>query len=56
MKIMTNSEAYKLIGEKAEELASKPDVQTKMVQIAKTEGKAEAERWLYLLAVAVLAS
>jgi len=52
---MTNSEAYKLIGEKAAELANKPEVQAKMVQIAKTEGKEEAERWLYLLAIAVLA-
>lgn len=52
---MTDNEAYKLIGEKAAELASKPEVQKKMVQIAKEKGKEEAEKWLYLLAIAVLA-
>jgi hypothetical protein len=52
---MTDKEAYRLIGEKAAELASKPEVQEKMVQIAKAKGKEEAERWLYLLAIAVLA-
>lgn len=52
---MTNSEAYKLIGERAEELAKNEEVQRKMVEIARTEGKEKAETFLYSLAIATLA-
>lgn len=51
---MTDTEAYKLIGERAEELTKRIDVQTKMVQIANTKGKEKAEKWLYNLAIASL--
>ena len=51
---MTDNEAYKLIGERAEELASNTEVQKKMVEIAKTEGKEKAEKFLYNLAIATL--
>lgn len=52
---MSDKEAYKLIGEKASALANKPEIQKKMVQIAKAKGKEEAEKWLYMLAIAALA-
>lgn len=51
---MTDEEAYKLIGERAEELAKREDVQNKMVEIAKRKTKAEAEKWLYRVAIATL--
>lgn len=51
---MTDEEAYKLIGERAEELAKREDVQNKMVEIAKTDGKEKAEKWLYRMAIATL--
>ena len=51
---MTDNEAYKLIGERAEELTSNTEVQKKMVEIAKTEGKEKAEKFLYNLAIATL--
>lgn len=51
---MTDEEAYKLIGERAEELIKRADVQKKMVEIADKEGKAEAEKWLYRAAIAAL--
>jgi hypothetical protein len=51
---MTYNEAYKLIGERAEELSKRTDVQQKMIDIAKREGKAEAEKWLYRAAIATL--
>ena len=43
---MTDNEAYKLIGERAEELTSNTEVQKKMVEIANKDGKAEAEQKL----------
>ena len=48
---MTDEEAYKLIGERAEELAKREDVQNKMIKIA---NKDEAEKWLYRVAIATL--
>ena len=51
---MKDEEAYKLIGERAEELSKRADVQKKMVEIAGKYGKAEAEKWLYRCAIATL--
>ena len=51
---MTDNEAYKIIGERAEELIKNIEVQRKMVKIAKTEGKEKAEKFLYGLAIATL--
>ena len=51
---MTDEEAYKLIGERAEELSKRSDVQKKMVEISSKDGKAEAEKWLYRTAIATL--
>lgn len=51
---MINNEAYKLIGERANELSKNTEVQNKMVEIAKTEGKEKAEKFLYNLAIATL--
>ena len=51
---MTDKEAYKLIGERAEELSKREDVQKKMVEIVNKDGKAEAEKWLYTAAIATL--
>lgn len=52
---MTNEQAYKLIGERAQELSEKPEVQKKMVEICRQEGKEKAENFLYSLAIATLA-
>ena len=51
---MTDKEAYKEIGERAEELSKRADVQKKMVEIAVKDGKAESEKWLYMSAIASL--
>ena len=51
---MTDKEAYKIIGERAEQLSQIPDVQKKMVEIAGKDGKAEVEKWLYMSAIASL--
>lgn len=51
---MTDNEAYKIIGERAEELSKRADVQKKMVEIANKDGIAEAEKWLYRSAIATL--
>ena len=53
---MTNSDAYKLIGERAQKLSELPEVQTKMVEMVRNGAtKAEAENWLYMCAVGTLA-
>ena len=52
---MNDKEAFKLIGERAEELAKDQEVQHKMLQIAKEKSKEDAENWLYRLAIATLA-
>lgn len=51
---MTDNEAYMLIGERVEELIRKSDVQKRMIDIANKDGKSEAEKWLYRLAIATL--
>lgn len=51
---MTDKEALAMIGERATELTKKADVQKKMMDIAKEKGKEEAEKWLYLSAIATL--
>ena len=51
---MKDKEAYKLIGERTEELAKREDVQKKMVEIANKDGKGAAEKWLYRVAISTL--
>lgn len=52
---MTGKEAYKLIGERAVELSKRPEIQAKMIEIARTKGKKESEKYLYMAAIASLA-
>lgn len=52
---MSDKEAYRLIGERAEALAQSPEIQAKMIEIAKEKCKEEAEKWLYMVAVGTLA-
>lgn len=52
--IMTDKEAYELIGKRAKELTQNTKVQRKMLEIAKTKDKDAAEKWLYMTAVATL--
>ena len=52
--IMTDKEAYELIGNRAKEFIQNIEVRQKMVEIAKTKSKDEAEKWLYMTAVATL--
>ena len=49
-----DKEAYRLIGEKAAELAKDPDVMRESVSIAAMEGKEAGERFIYRLAMAML--
>ena len=51
---MTNEQGFEMIGNRAEELAKNTDVQAKMLDIAKTESKEAAEKYLYMLAIATL--
>lgn len=51
---MTNEQGFAMMGERAEELAKNADVQSKMVEITKTESKEAAEKYLYMLAIATL--
>lgn len=51
---MTNKEAFKLIGEREKELSKLPDVQKKMLETAKRNGKKAAETLLFGLAVTTL--
>lgn len=51
---MTNEQGIAMIGKRTEELVKKPEVQNKMLQIAKEKGKKEAEKWLYMSAIATL--
>lgn len=51
---MTDNEAYAAIGERAEEMAKVPEIQEKMLEIAKADGKEKAESWLYQMAIASL--
>lgn len=51
---MTNEQGFVMIGMRAEELAKDTGIQMKMVEIAKTENKEAAEKYLYMLAIATL--
>ena len=51
---MTDKEAYRIIGERAEELVKLPEVQKKMIAIARENGKDAAESYVYKLALATL--
>ena len=51
---MTDKQAYKLIGERAEELSKNIDIQNKMVEISIKDGKQKAEQYLYMLAISTL--
>lgn len=53
---MTNTEAYTLIGERAQELSKLPEIQSKMVDMVRNGStKEEAEKWLYMCAIGTLA-
>lgn len=51
---MGNAEGYRLIGERATELAKMPDVQRKMLKVSNEQGKKAAETMLYRFAIATL--
>ena len=52
---MTNSEAYKIIGERAQELINVPEIQAKMVEMVRNgTTKEDAEKWLYMCAIGTL--
>lgn len=52
---MTDNEAYKMIGERAAELAKLPAVQSKMVDMVRSGStKEDAEKWLYTCAIGTL--
>lgn len=51
---MTDREAYKLIGERASEIAKRPEIQKQMLEIANVEGKEAAIKHVYLLAIGTL--
>ncbi len=51
---MTNEQGFAIIGKRAEELSKNKDIQAKMLQIVKTDGKEAAEKYLYMLAIATL--
>ncbi len=52
---MSDKEAYKLIGERAAELAKDESVQKKAVEIARLQGNEAVEKYIYMLAIATLA-
>jgi hypothetical protein len=52
---MDDKTAYKIIGERAAELAKTPEVQAKMVEMIRNGAtKEEAEKWLYTCAIGTL--
>lgn len=51
---MTNEQGFAMIGERADELAKNPKIQRKMVEIAKSENKDAAIKYLYMLAISTL--
>ena len=52
---MTNTEAYKIIGERTQELANIPEVQAEMVEMVRNGAtKEDAEKWLYVCAIGTL--
>ncbi len=52
--IMTNEEAYSLIGDRTKELLELPEVKEMAVRIAKQNGREAAVKQIYLLAIATL--
>ena len=53
---MTNSEAYRMVGARAEELSKLPEVQAKMIEMVRNGStKEDAEKWLYMSAIGTLA-
>lgn len=51
---MTDKEAFKIIGQRTEELTKKKETQERMVALAQEHGKEYAEQWLYRVAIATL--
>lgn len=51
---MTNSEAYKILGDRVQELCKNTSVQSKMLEILHKESKEATEKWVYSLAMATL--
>lgn len=51
---MDDSAAYRLIGQRAEELTKRADVQRTMMQIAERESTEKAKEYVYRLAIATL--
>ena len=52
---MDDKQAYKLIGERAAELAAHPEIRKLMLEkIRAGHTKEEAEKWLYMVAVGTL--
>ena len=51
---MTNKEAYQILTKRVTELIRNPKVQAKMLEIAQTKGRAEAESWVWQTAIATL--
>ena len=52
---MTNSEAYRMIGARAEELSKLPEVQAKMIEMVRNGStKEDVEKWLYMSAIGTL--
>ena len=52
---MTNTEAYKIIGERTQEIANIPEVQAKMIEMVRNGStKEDTEKWLYMCAVGTL--
>lgn len=51
---MTNEQGFAMIGNRASELAKNTDVQKKMIEIAETESKEAAVKYVYMLAIATL--
>ena len=53
---MTNAEAYKIIGERTQELSNIPEVQAEMVKMVRNGAtKEDVEKWLYMCAIGTLA-
>ena len=51
---MTDTEAYKIIGERVKQIVELPEIQAKMVRMAKERGKEAAENWAYMMAIGTL--
>ena len=51
---MTDKEAYEIIGQRVKQIAELPEIQAKMVKMAKENGKESAEKWVYMMAIGTL--